>query len=1194
MSNYAQKDFSRLSIALLVVLIAILFIFGSIFLAVGGNQTGDGLLQTGFSWQQETGDTNPFSDESSESDQQHALAEPSLVESDTVLAARSLPQRSGGAGVYAPLGGNTLLPGDEARLVVMAVMGDPGEGYYQAYPATAAGLTSALTDLFHGADSQTDYIVYIGANIIGGIEARFANTGAAGTFSGLAGRVNGLVLTGSPADPVTDTAAMTAAAAGSRTFLTGGTSWFGSHITLRNLRHDLGAIVYMNGYDLTLAGNSWQLSATSYYGGAANGSIVPANETVHIQVYSTGVGDSTFFGGMNVGTINGNTAVSIYGTSGNLLNVRGGGNGTSSVARANVTGDVSTTITGMATNTGGLNSFLGGVNFGDIGGRVTNTISGPGRFGPTLGSSTDAAVGAGHFVGGSRDGSIGGAATAGGSVDTSNLANDYSELQESSDYVLKNDIDTSRYTAGRKYYIGANTVRGTITGNIINIVKAGGRTSGGYTGLQAVGGYGTSITLINETWATGPGSFVGSLATGRVSNVEVGRARAEAAAGFRVYGNVTNIVRSGHISELAGPGYFRGAGCGGYIKGNIYSAIGTDGLVYQRDANSYAYRVSATAAQATQGRSTDFDLVGGGGIESNSNSICIVGDTTLVLKEVRARWTYGASFGGVLIGDSHIELHSGVVDTLEGAGYDTYVFVGDSRAEVHGGQVEWFLSGGGWNDHWHDGNVSVEVMDTPPPHTAIINASMGGTYGASARHYTSGDSKIVIRGGDFRGVPADVPIGFSAGPTNAGTIFGNAYMTIDLRGNRYGFATTDANAVSAGRSTAASAASILGTNRNNTIELNIFTDDANTDLLSGMNIYGDSFLSGTSDNTRAGRITMNINAPDSSIGNLFATSYENLTGTGASRMLLRDVEINLVSAGTIKGLSSGNGFTGTVATDNTLTNAIAAQSAAQGRRAVINVGPQSDDPEHPLAERESYVPADGLPREINVGGVGVTGFTEMNINRRLLLATAGTIKNGGSRAALETYGEYDQFGHITVQAGEGIDAAGFGMVPAGSSLIVAGDLKAVGAGHAYIQSPGAQNQAILSRADIEDQLVWLRVGNTAASAFPVPSTYFTAYSGWHVFTLNPDRTRVAHINSDNLIGIDRVTGRAFLGDNVIPATGNNGFAICVPAEYFVIPTGLNTATGHAAVMLAVTIGFILLAGSGYLLQKQRQRRQPKS
>lgn len=122
----------------------------------------------------------------------------------------------------------------------------------------------------------------------------------------------------------------------------------------------------------------------------------------------------------------------------------------------------------MATGSGGLERFLGGVEYGSVEGPITNEISGSGRF-----TSSDAGYtwtsGTSRFIGGSLYGDVGSDATLGSAVDTSDLTG----LLYTDDYVIKNYIDTSNFTNGRACYIGTNFQTGIVKGNVINLVKAG-------------------------------------------------------------------------------------------------------------------------------------------------------------------------------------------------------------------------------------------------------------------------------------------------------------------------------------------------------------------------------------------------------------------------------------------------------------------------------------------------------------------------------------------------------------------------------------------------------------------------------------------------------------------------------------------------------------------------------------------------
>ena len=1070
------------------------------------------------------------------------------------LQAPVSPAAAGTGYINEPLGGNTINAGDEDNLVVMEADGDPGGGYYESYPtgtnasARTTALQQALWDLYQTDDDSISYIMYIGSDMSELQLAPFVNSDSAtsvadATFAALSGRVDTLVLTGTQADTVTDTPA-----AGANTSIrlfsaVSGNKFFGCNMIFRNIRYNLntgtggtGNAVFMNGYDLTLGGNSWQTAASQYFGGSNSGTVKARGKTADtatITVYSTGNGVSFFFGGMQTGILDGNTEIKIYNTSGNAVHLYGGGYGTSANT-ANVTGNVTNTITGMASTGGGLNRFIGGVYYGNIGGKITNTISGPGRF-----TAFDPAhtFGDGSFIGGSYSGDIGSDSTLGGDVSTKGLDNDYTPLAETSDYVIKNIIDTSGYTSGRMFYIGVNFTAGIVKGNIVNILKAGANNSGSYSGVQCGGGY---EARIGGSWAT-DNNFSTSSDDGTVSSPAAGVAAAKSTASFQLYGNITNVIRSGSISTGAGFNYFRGAGHG-YVEGNAYSAVGTEGIVYQNGNDTYEY----STAKKYQSTATTFDLVGGGGVEGGDNSFCITGDTTLILCEVRARWTYGGSFGGVHIGDSKIALHSGVVSTLEGAGYNAFIQKGDSRAEVYGGQVDSFLCGGSWNDTYHDGNVSVEVFDGL---NVIINASLGGTYGLVNKHYTSGDSEIVVHGGNFSGTANQftgdvVQNGFSAGPSYKGTIFGNASVTLDLRGNQNGFAVAKGDHISGGRRYGTNNDAYLGTDENNTITLNILTDNESTDLLNGLSIYGDCSLNNTAANagrTRSGHITININAPNANLGSLFATSYPNTTGTGTNIALRRDVQINLVSAGTIQGLSGGNG-------NETITNAIAAYSGTQNKYAVINIGPQSSDPEDILGEKETGMTTDGLPYKIRVtGGVGIMGFTSMDIRERLLIAEDGSIKNGGTSVTLANHGTYSEFGNITLHAGDGADASGIGVAQT-SALFIAGVLTVEGDGTAYIQSPGTQNQIVFTDAVVGlGSITWLKVGNQSEYT-NLQTNYFGANKGWFVFTLDPSGAENAKkMTPYNLRGVEAATGKTFVGDNDTHFSTDNGYAVAISA-----------------------------------------------
>lgn len=1037
----------------------------------------------------------------------------------------NLYRYSGGKFVNLPLGGNVLADGDQTKLVVMEADGDPDRGYYKAYSADENGMRAALYDIYSQNAARADYIMYIGTSIKDLSANIFANTTSANgigdvSFASLQGRLNTLVMTGNQEDPVTDVpAAAEPTVTSISTVTTIGERYFGCHLILRNIRHrfytSCTAGVYMNGHVLTLGGGSWQLATTRYFGGSSSGTATPAEGTAGIIVYSTGTGDSHFIGGMQTGILNGNTAVEIHGTSGNTIHIHGGGIGTSA-AGADITGSVTNTISGMAANSGGLGQFLGGVEYGMVGGPITNRISGVGRFDNiTTGYAWSTANSC--VIGGSLYGDIGDEATLWGAVDTSDLEG----LKYTNDYIIKNAIDTSGYMYGRAFYLGTNYQSGIIKGNVINMVRAGTNNKGSLSVFSGGSGHRAAI---GGTWSR---SFTIDTNTAKATNVEAGLNAAKAAAGYQLYGNITSVIYSGSVCYVNDNAHWlRGAGWG-YMEGNAYTEAGTDGVVYYGSNASYSYSVSTN----TQGYYSYLDMVGGGGNVSENNSFCIKGDTTLVTRNVLARWTYGGSFGGVQVGNSLRRHCGGIVDTCEGTGYNSYLHVGDGRAEVYGGQIDWFLCGGGYNDWYQDGNVSVEVFDAPD---LIINASLGGTYGVVATHLISGNSTVVVHGGNFSGTSRGAPTqGFSSGPSYLGKIYGNASMTIDLRGNKYGFSLGTSDNISAGRQVG-STTSVLGTSSDNTITLNILSDE--TDLLNGLNIYGDCASSATNAAyTYAGQITININAPGASVGYVYATNYANLS----SGVLRRNVTVNLVSVATLTGLRPGNGT-------ETINNSV----AAANRKAVINVGPQSEDPNELLGEREGNDTSDGLPHRINISTNGIVGFMEMDIKKRLLVAQQGDILNGLSVDAANHGTSYHNFGNMTLHAGEGMAGAGLGMAADGSTRIIAGSAQAVGEGKIYIESAGQSDRLVLT--DIvpgDSTLLWIKTGNVTAET-SLQTNWFGADTGWRVITLNPTKKKATAITPANFMGIEAASGKTFIGDNDTHFTGNDGYAVAIPGTVY--------------------------------------------
>lgn len=1030
-----------------------------------------------------------------------ALTELILTENQTLTAVFKQTVKARAADISLAEQSIKEIIAEADKTKVIAVPSPAGDGSaYAEYTNSAEGIRQALFDMYQNGNGQ-EFALYVGS---GGslslptnltsktIPATVDNTNM--TFYALQGKVSRLIITGHSDDPITDATTLTT---GSRTVALGTDIYFGSHVVIRNLNYS-GTRMYMNGYSLSLNGGSTG-NGLAIYGGSNNGDL-SGNPTITLNATGSGtwniyggnqnggtltgntaivvnntVGNiSTIAGGANIGTIDGNTSVTINRLNGTLGSYYGGGLGTNASNTANVTGNVETTI--QTTNASfRLSTFAGGVQYGNINGTIRSTISGAGGW---SGISN-------RFVGGSFYGNIG--------------------SDRSKDAIVTN-LDASSYSTGRSEFEGGNRNTGTITGNIVNTVKAGPSASVGGIG-DFNGGGGNNVSTLTQ-------SSMGASNTTTYDNYtpEQRAALAEAAASFKVYGDITSHLVSGSFSN--GAIYSTAAGRGGYVEGNTTIEVGTitsdgspggDGIAY---TGSRPTNLDYSTSNKTRGYSSGWDIVGGGGYPGTAWDIYIKGNTKTILNNTVARWTYGGSFSGVIEGNSSNTLNSGIVDTLEGTGYTGRRVYGDGRTTVNNGQVDWFLSGGGWDDLLVTGNVAVTVYD------GVINASLGASYGVASSHTINGNSDNRVFGGNFSGTPRTGSNGFSGGVTNNGRLLGNASLTLDLRNYDGEFALPSGTNISGGNPF--NSTNIVGTDSSNTITLNIYTKPG-SDALNGATIYGDGGR--TASNTRSGKIYMNIQAEGSSIGNLYTTYYSNIS----SSQILREVEMRLQGAKSINGISGGN------ASDN-FTNTIVANSSNQVK---MNFGENVDG-------TASY-----QTDPIAVTGLGIVNFTELNVTNGIkLMANGGDIKNGRSATAANHATTYHQFGdiHLSKDAGIGITSA--------TNLISGAKLTVEDKG--TIESPpgtGRINLSDFATPDTDkDHLMWLKTTtNDAGSRVNSQGTWFGAVSAYQVLTINPTAANAAAITPINFSGIEKATGKTFIGDNDV-TNAANGYGIAIPGS----------------------------------------------
>jgi len=931
---------------------------------------------------------------------------------------------------------------------VIAVPSPAGDGSaYAEYTNSAEGIRQALFDMYQNGNGQ-EFALYVGSGGSLSLPTNLTSKTIPATVDNTNMTFYALqgkvsrLIITGHSDDPITDA--TTLTTGSRTVALGTDIYFGSHVVIRNLNYS-GTRMYMNGYSLSLNGGSTG-NGLAIYGGSNNGDL-SGNPTITLN--ATGSGTWNIYGGnQNGGTLTGNTA--------------------------NVTGNVETTI--QTTNASfRLSTFAGGVQYGNINGTIRSTISGAGGW---SGISN-------RFVGGSFYGNIG--------------------SDRSKDAIVTN-LDASSYSTGRSEFEGGNRNTGTITGNIVNTVKAGPSASVGGIG-DFNGGGGNNVSTLTQ-------SSMGASNTTTYDNYtpEQRAALAEEAASFKVYGDITSHLVSGSFSN--GAIYSTAAGRGGYVEGNTTIEVGTitsdgspggDGIAY---TGSRPTNLDYSTSNKTRGYSSGWDIVGGGGYPGTAWDIYIKGNTKTILNNTVARWTYGGSFSGVIEGNSSNTLNSGIVDTLEGTGYTGRRVYGDGRTTVNNGQVDWFLSGGGWDDLLVTGNVAVTVYD------GVINASLGASYGVASSHTINGNSDNRVFGGNFSGTPRTGSNGFSGGVTNNGRLLGNASLTLDLRNYDGEFALPSGTNISGGNPF--NSTNIVGTDSSNTITLNIYTKPG-SDALNGATIYGDGGR--TASNTRSGKIYMNIQAEGSSIGNLYTTYYSNIS----SSQILRDVEMRLQGAKSINGISGGN------ASDN-FTNTIVANSSNQVK---MNFGENVDG-------TASY-----QTDPIAVTGLGIVNFTELNVTNGIkLMANGGDIKNGRSATAANHATTYHQFGdiHLSKDAGIGITSA--------TNLISGAKLTVEDKG--TIESPpgtGRINLSDFATPDTDkDHLMWLKTTtNDAGSRVNSQGTWFGAVSAYQVLTINPTAANAAAITPINFSGIEKATGKTFIGDNDV-TNAANGYGIAIPGS----------------------------------------------
>lgn len=984
--------------------------------------------------------------------------------------------------------GGIIEPADKLKLAV--IPGTDGS-MYQTYDATTTGLRQALYNLYLNGANQ-EFVIYFGGSVtfsrydlgIGAKAIPPSPTDRNITFSSLEGRVKTLTMVGSYTDPMDTTTELPSDATGAAQFsLPAGEIYAGSNIVFRNIQYDITKL-YMQGHDATLDHGSYDIDGMTIIGGTNLGNItgdpvitinstgdtsfyqlIGGNESggtltgsTSIIVNDTSKGLGIIYGGPKGGTVTGNVSTQIRHTNGNIGAFYGGGGGTYDKKRpansiaVNVGGDVFNSIENIG---GTVARTYGGVIYGDIGGSITNIIRGSG----TNITSNPAAEVQDNFscmtLGGSFAGTVG-----------SNLKS------QGRTEAINNTFDFSEYTGTSRAVFASNFAVGTIWGDVNTVATAGNFGSGAITGFQ--GGCGILGEGYNVTDPT--------------------------QSSFRVFGNITSELTKGCFSTVEGQaGWARGAGYGGYIEGNTLLRVGTQGLAYGGDNEhtDMTYRSSVTVEDASRGDNTKWDLVGAGGNISVKGLIYIKGNTTLIQDNVLARWTYGGGFNGTIIGNTSNTLNGGIVETMEGSGYAERLIVGNAEAIVNDGEVDWYLSGGSWDTERVEGNTSLTVRG------GVINAHVGGTYGGNNEHIITGDAVINLFDGDFSGIPHKgnrLNKRVAGGPSNAGTIEGNITVNIDFSNAINDFKLPPGSNLAGGVAyeTTIEAGRVPKVGKNGTdtsITVNIKTGSQNNDALAGATIYGDGSLN--LNNCMAERININVDAPGSSIGNLYATN--------TAHRLTKDVKIYVENADSIEGINGGN------ITDN-FTNTIVSGTT---NRAELHI-------------------EEGV--NVKVGSGGVQNFTLLELSGGTI-ASQGKIANGSGATAGNHGTSYHLFGDIILNNGGNLQVLGKTVA---DQFVSAGQLKTTKG--TEITSPSGAGKINVTSFEGE-QFTWTRNGGDALATTSM-GTWFGVNPAYRVLTFTPTAGNSKTVSPENLKGVDEV-GKTYIGDN----DPVNGYGIAVAGSF---------------------------------------------
>ncbi|MFP7307487.1 hypothetical protein SFC81_07985, partial [Enterococcus faecalis] len=197
---------------------------------------------------------------------------------------------------------------------------------------------------------------------------------------------------------------------------------------------------------------------------------------------------------------------------------------------------------------------------------------------------------------------------------------------------------------------------------------------------------------------------------------------------------------------------------------------------------------------------------------------------------------------------------------------------------------------------------------------------------------------------------------------------------------------------------------------------------------------------------------------------------------------------------------------------------------------------------------------------LNATGLGVVNFTELNVTNGIkLMANGGNIKNGVSATAANHSTTYNEFGSIHLSKNAGIGITNTANLISASKLTVQD--------HATLETipgTGKVNIADFEAVDpTKDELLWIKPTTDTTALVDSTGTWFGNVKAYQVLTINPTVNNATKLMPTTFHGIEKATGKTFIGDNDV-TKGANGYGIAIPGsiiDYEVETPGIVAGAG---------------------------------